>query len=433
MRSGHVMGALVQINHRLGELDLPPEMREKLFAVLSYGVIEEHAEAVKEIDRLYSGLPEEVKVTAKKWRSQLHDNAGQGRVRADIARIRATGSVQYAPTAGPETATGGPGPTTSGPEGAEAGEGPYAYPGQGHTHPTEGHPDAGEEPEDPEAADYRSACRAWHAHAPDTRPDTGTGGAVRHPSHGPAQGQGPTSHGLQGDSLHRPEEALGPDDGAGAASGPEKGRDTGPGQVRTGHLDRPGPVRGKASGPRAEGARGPAQQYPGQLDRMIQVAGPDGQYHPVDLAGLMPDVAGVPVSYIDLRDVPEIPDPWEALEANFGEAVIPEITFDRDAHREAPPFLTDIAKKQGRLYRRKSNDGKGEHYRLVLHSKATPYQALEFRKRCGDDPERVKHDLRRVLNGHPLDAGGWLADQKAYWPKGAKEPSWGEAGEWEEI
>ncbi len=168
---------------------------------------------------------------------------------------------------------------------------------------------------------------------------------------------------------------------------------------------------------------------------MIQVAGADGQYRPVDLGDLLPYGEEAPVSYVDFRGSPRptIAEAWAILDRD----TIPrirEITVDLDVPGASSKALTVLARMPPHVASiRTSNDGHGQHLRVVLWEPCTAWQALHLREDLGDDPNRLAYDLYRAASGHPEDAGGWLADEKAYWDVAAKEERWGQAGEWAEC
>ena len=165
----------------------------------------------------------------------------------------------------------------------------------------------------------------------------------------------------------------------------------------------------------------------------MRVAGTNGEYHPVDLTTLLPFPGEAPVSYVDFRDTPRptTAEAWNILEADMVRRV-KEITVDLDAGTTIDPDLRNVLRRlpPHTTYSRVSNDGQGRHLRIVLDSACTAWQALQLRVTLGDDANRVAFDLYRAASGHPEDAGGWLADGKAYWDVKAKTERWGTAGEW---
>jgi hypothetical protein len=167
----------------------------------------------------------------------------------------------------------------------------------------------------------------------------------------------------------------------------------------------------------------------------------DGTYAPIDLDDLMwggPEVLTADArTYLDNREVRDTLNEqaaWDLLAVNEAPSIT-EITVDLDHHKATTPELTEAKLAQyGTLYSRTSSDGVGRHLRLVLTAPVTPYVALDARKRAGDDPKRVLYDLYRAVAGRPAEAGGWLAEEKYYWPsKGQGAPHVGKAGEWVEV
>ena len=151
----------------------------------------------------------------------------------------------------------------------------------------------------------------------------------------------------------------------------------------------------------------------------------------VDLGNLLPYHDGAPVDYVDLReDRPTTAQAWEVLYQDL-DPCIHTITVDLDKGAELPRRKMDPA--LGQWYQRVSNDGAGTHLRLVLRKPCTAWQALQLRQDMGDDPNRVAYDLYRAASGKRQEAGGWLADGKAYYPAGATEERWGEAGVWSAV